>query len=70
MKREAGTPLTSSEDKKARFEAGLDLDLSRDLSDLQVENILKEVTAPGPVQTQVRYLMTQRSELCTLNPLE
>ena len=56
MKREAVTSLTSSEDKKARFEAGLDLDLSRDLSDLQVENILKEVSAPESVQIQVNLL--------------
>ena len=29
MKREAGYPVGGSEDKKARWEAGLDLDLSR-----------------------------------------
>ena len=56
MKREAAAPLSSLEDKKARWEAGLDLETARDIDDLQVENILKEVTAPAPVQTQVSAL--------------
>ena len=30
MKREAGGPLTASEDKRARYEAGLDLNVNRE----------------------------------------
>jgi len=50
MKREAGVGVATlhskTEEKKARFDAGLDFDEIKDITDLQVENILKEVSAP------------------------
>ena len=36
MKRKSGA-LVGSDDKKARWEAGLDIDLSKDWEDLQVD---------------------------------
>jgi len=63
MKRQATGTLTSKEDKKARYEAGLDLDLSRDLSDLQIESILKEVNAPSTIQSQISNWLDQLTSL-------
>ena len=40
MKRKSG-PLVSSDDKKARWEAGLDIDFSKDWEDLQVDTVFK-----------------------------
>jgi hypothetical protein len=40
MKRKSG-PLVSSDDKKARWEAGLDIDFSKDWEDLQVDIVKK-----------------------------
>ena len=58
MKRYAAPAFSASEDKRARWEAGLDLDLdlAKDITDLQVENILRELSAPSSVQTQVRSI--------------
>jgi len=65
MKREAGFPQTASEDKRARFQAGLDLNQRRDITDLQVENIIKEVSAPASIQKQLDEWIVQLTELIT-----
>jgi len=70
MKREAGAFLARTDDKKARWEAGLDLDLSRDITDLQVENILKEVSAPPAVKAQITELVTGLTDLLSSTKLK
>lgn len=58
MKRSAGSgqSLTKTEEKKARLEAGLQINVNQDFTSLQIENILKEVSLPSSLAQQVHNL--------------
>ena len=60
MKRSAGSrqSLTKTEEKKARLEAGLQININQDFTSLQIENILKEVSLPSSLAQQVYSLPT------------
>ena len=60
MKRSAGSrqSLTKTEEKKARLEAGLQININQDFTSLQIENILKEVSLPSSLAQQVHSLPT------------
>jgi len=55
MKRSAGSrqSLTKTEEKKARLEAGLQININQDFTSLQIENILKEVSLPSSLAQQL-----------------
>jgi len=53
MKRLAGASLTKTEEKKARLEAGLHLNVNQDFTSLQIDNILKEVSVPSSIAQQL-----------------
>ena len=61
-KRAAGGPA-KSEDKRARLDAGLDLDLGSDLSDTALEHIVKEVGAP---KAKLELLDSWLDSVCSL----
>ena len=51
-----------SEDKRARLEAGLDLQLNTDLSDTTLEHIVKEVVAP---KSEANFILISHLPLCS-----
>ena len=53
MKREATVLQTKSAEKKARLEAEFVQNFNHDFTELQIENILKEVSAPDALVPQV-----------------
>ena len=55
MKRDRVKGLARSDDKKARLEAGSDLAMGRDMVDLQLDQIVREVTPPAAVGEMVSY---------------
>ena len=61
-KRASGGPA-KSEDKRARLDAGLDLELGSDLSDTALEHIVKEVGAP---KAKLELLDSWLDSVCSL----
>ena len=58
-----------SDDKRARLEAGLDLQLNSDLSDTTLEHIVKEVVAPKSKLELLESWLTSITSLLSNSPL-
>ena len=58
-----------SDDKRARLEAGLDLQLNTDLSDTTLEHIVKEVVAPKSKLELLESWLTSATALLLNSPL-
>ena len=66
IKRGKSNPPTKSSDKKARYDAGMDLVPGgagyMELDESMLEEILREVRAPKPVQTQIDQFISDISK--------